>query len=70
MTCRPLSGWKSAGCWATILSPSPQSALIVSAKPLLRSVVTEMPAMPWISTTFPLQLSLPAMNVAALTPIW
>jgi len=60
---------KSAGCWATISMPSPHSASRVSAKPWLRSVVTEMPAMPWISTTLPSQLSRPAMNVAALAPM-
>ena len=60
---------KSAGCWATISMPSPHSASIVSAKPWVRSVVTEMPAMPWISTTLPSQSSCSAMNRAALTPM-
>ena len=62
MTVRPLSGSKSAGCWATILMPPLQRFLIWSAKPL-RAVgsVTEMPARPWISTTLPLHLSWSAM---------
>ena len=60
---------KSAGCWATIVMPSPQSSSMVSAKPALRSSVTEIPAMPWISTTLPSQSSSSARNVAALAPM-
>ena len=57
MTDRPLSGTKSAGWLATILMPFWQRRLSASRKPFERSSVTEMPAMPWISTTLPLHLS-------------
>ena len=62
MTFSPVSGLKSPGCLATIFRPPcGQRFLISSAKPLLRSVVTEMPARPWISTTLPLHFSCSAM---------
>ena len=35
--------------------------LSVSVKPFVRSVVTEIPARPWISTTLPWQFSSSAM---------
>ena len=62
ITLRPVSGLKSPGCWATIsIPPSGQFFLSSSAKPWVRSSVTEIPARPWISTTLPSQLSSSAM---------
>ena len=58
MTFSPWSGLKSPGCEATILMPPPGHFFLSSSvKPFVRSVVTEMPARPWISTTLPLHLS-------------
>ena len=62
ITFSPVSGLKSPGWRATTsMPPFGHFFLSWSAKPLLRSVVTEMPARPWISTTLPLHFSSSAM---------
>ena len=44
-----------------LIPPSGHFCRSVSVKPFVRSVVTEIPARPWISTTFPWQFSSSAM---------